>query len=116
ESRSEQASTHGEGPRAAAVEGMAEEKARVDLGHDCLDARRVQRDGRVLARRAAAEVLPGHDDLVRRHELVVRVKWNVALRQTGLSRRHAAKCVLAELLVFLGNGRVVSEVLRWNDL
>src|SRR5688500_18198558 len=46
-----------EGDEIAAVDRVAIEDARVKLGDDALDARGVQGDGGVLARRAAAEIL-----------------------------------------------------------
>src|SRR5205823_560175 len=66
----------------AAVDGIAEEDAGVELGDDGLDAGRGQGDRGVLARRPAAEIAPGDDDLVGRDELVARVvEWDVPLRQ-----------------------------------
>src|SRR5262249_43701330 len=41
------------GEEIAAVDGIAEENPRINLGDDRLDTGRVERDGRVLARRAA---------------------------------------------------------------
>ena len=66
-----------EGDEVTAVDGVAEENARVEFGDDPLDARRVQSDRRVLARGAAAEVLAADDDLVGGDELVARPKDSI---------------------------------------
>ena len=70
----------------------------------------------MLARRPAAEVLAGHDDLVRRTKFVIRMERDMSLGQPGLSRRHAAQRVLAKLPIFLGDGGVERQVLGRNDL
>src|SRR5262249_29180334 len=70
----------------------------------------------MLARRAAAEVLAGDDDLVVGDELVGGVEGNVSLGQAELRGRHAGQGVLAELPVFLRDGRVQRQVLGRDDL
>ena len=46
----------------AGGDAVAEENARETFGEDDLASGRAQRDGRVFARTAAAEIFPGDDD------------------------------------------------------
>jgi len=85
---------------------LAEENPREELGDDGLDAGRGQRDRRVFAGRAAAEVFPADDDLIVREKLVLGVERHVALGEAGVGLGDARQGVLAELLVLRGDRRV----------
>src|SRR5262249_36021354 len=84
-----------EGDYVAAIDRITIEDASVELGDDGLDTGGVERDRSVLARGATAEVLTGHDDLVRRDEFIRRImERDMPLGQSGLRRWYAAESVL----------------------
>jgi len=95
----------------AGGDGVAEEDARETFGEDDFAARRAERDGRVFARTAAAEIASGHDD----------GKFGVKLafldEAHGVKRcGQAVEGVAAELLIFVGDGRDEVQELRGDDL
>src|SRR5277367_1789494 len=95
----------------AGGDGVAEEDARETFGEDDPATGRAERDGRVLARTAAAEIFPAYDDGIVAVELAF---LDVARGVEGFGQ--AGERVAAELLIFLGDGRDEVEKLRGDDL
>ena len=95
----------------AGGDGVAEENARETFGEDDPATGRAERDGRVFARTAAAEIFPADDDGIIAVELAF---LDVARGVEGFGQ--AGEGVAAELLVFLGDGRDEVQKLRGDDL
>jgi hypothetical protein len=95
----------------AGGDGVAEENARETFREDNFASSRAERDGRVLARTAAAEIFPADNDGI------VAVKRAFLDKARGVKRfGQAVEREAAELLVFFGNRRDERKMLRGNDL
>ena len=92
-------------------DAVAEENARETFGEDDFASGRAERDGRVLARAAAAEIFSGNDNRIFAVKLAA-VDEPLWIERLG----QAAKREAAELFVFVRHRRHERQILRGDDL
>lgn len=104
------------GEEVAAVDAVAVKDSCVELRDSDFGTGLSQREGRVFAGAAAAEVLAADDEGVVAGVLAFGDKAHAAVGQAALIRRDADAGVHAEVLAFFGLAWVVGQVLGGDDL